>query len=59
MVLSLVYQQLIDPPPEAPPAQQHRVWCSDQFLPLQTMYWIAVSLLGAWLIDIQLKKIQG
>ena len=29
MVLSLVYQQLIDPPPEAPNAQQHRVWYSD------------------------------
>ena len=51
MVLSLVYQQLMDHPLEAPTAQQHRVWYSDWFLPLQSMYWIAVSLLGTWLVD--------
>jgi len=37
---------LIGPLPEAPTAQQHRVWCSDWFLPLQTMYWIAAPLSG-------------
>ena len=54
MVLSLVYQQLIDPPLEAPTTQQHRVWCSDWFLPLQTMYWIAGSLSGhlaKWILN--------